>query len=272
MFSSKEIKIYKPFTVNEFQKLLSYKYNVFMFVVSNSFLVVVTYYLWKSIYESSGTEVINGFTFKEMSIYVLLSFIIGILTSSDVAYNVSQEVKDGSISINLLRPIDFMKRMLAQALGELAFNFLVLSSIAFIFITVLYVNFGGNLAFIKIILFVLSLILGFLINFYFSYCFGLLAFKITNLWGLSQVTNAIIQLFSGALIPLSFFPVWSQKIMNFLPFSSVIYTPTMIYLDKFDSLEIVRYLGLQFIWVVIGIFFSKFIWKKVIKHLVILGG
>lgn len=272
MFNLKEFKIYKPFTVNEFQKLLSYKYNVFMFIISNSFLVVVTYYLWKSIYASSSTDVINEFNFKEMSIYVLISFIIGILTSCNVGRNVAQEVKDGSISINLLRPIDFMKRMLAQSLGELAFNFLVLSSIALIFITILYINFGGSFTFIKIILFILSLILGFLINFYFSYCFGLLAFKITNLWGIHQVMDAIIQLFSGALIPLSFFPNFAQKLMDFFPFSSIIYTPTMIYLDKFNSLEIVRYLGIQFIWVIIGIFFSKFIWKKVIKHLVILGG
>ena len=39
--------------------------------------------------------------------------------------------------------------------------------------------------------------MGMLIKFYYSYCFGLLSFKITNMWGLSQVMGAISTVKSG---------------------------------------------------------------------------
>ena len=82
------------------------------------------------------------------------------------------------------------------------------------------------------------MILGMLINLYYSYAFGLISFKITNMWGLSQIMGAVSQLLSGTLIPIVFFPKAIQWIFNFLPFSSMIYTPTMIYLGKLTGLRI----------------------------------
>lgn len=56
------------------------------------------------------------------------------------------------------------------------------------------------------------------------------------MWGLSQIIGAIINLLSGMLIPISFFPLWAQKIVNFFPFSSTIYTPSMIFLGKINGI------------------------------------
>lgn len=40
--------------------------------------------------------------------------------------------------------------------------------------------------------------------------------------------SAIIQFFSGALIPFSFYPSWAQVILNLLPFASTLSSPTLI--------------------------------------------
>ena len=103
-------------------------------------------------------------------------------------------------------------------------------------VTILKVNYSGEFSIDNIILYFISIFAGFLINFYYSYIFGLLSFKITNMWGLTQIMNAISQLLSGALIPIVFFPSWMQEIFNFLPFSSMIYTPSMIYLGKLTNI------------------------------------
>lgn len=79
-------------------------------------------------------------------------------------------------------------------------------------------------------------------------------------------------LVSGAMIPLTFFPEIVQKLFNFLPFSSIIYTPSMIYLNKLSYVEIAKSLGLQLIWVVILMVLSKIMWNKVIDKLTIQGG
>ena len=122
------------------------------------------------------------------------------------------------------------------------------------------------------VLYFVSSFFGFLVNFFFGYSFGLLAFKITNMWGMSQIVQAIFQLLSGALIPLTFFPGLIQKLLDFLPFKSIIYAPCMMYLGKFSCNEIIFTLGIQIIWVVILYFVSKLIWNALIKQLTILGG
>lgn len=272
MKSLKDIKTYLPFTLNTFQKNLSYRANVIIFIIGDCIMLAVSYYLWKAIYASSETPIINGFTLNEMIIYVLISFLTGLLISIDISYRISSEVKDGSIAINLIRPINYEKRMLFEGLGDVLYNFIVVFIIGITAVTILLYNYSMSLSLVQVLAYSLSVIMSILLSFYYSYIFGLLSFKLTNMWGVSQIMAAIIQLLSGMLIPIVFFPSWAQGLFNFLPFSSMIYTPTMIYLGKLSGRELYIALLIQFIWVCILSFIGKVMWKKLIKHLVILGG
>lgn len=268
----KNIKTYLPFTLNAFQRNLSYRANVIIFVLGDAMMLAVSYYLWKAIYASSAQPIINGFNLNEMIIYVLISFLTGLLISMDISYKISSEVKDGSIAINLIRPINYERRMLFEGLGDVFYNFVVVFILGIVAVTILLYNFSMTLTIGQIFAYIISITMGIMLNFYYSYTFGLLSFKLTNLWGLSQIMGAIVQLLSGMLIPIVFFPTFAQKIFNFLPFSSMIYTPTMIYLGKLTGNQLYKALFIQFIWVCILSFIAKAMWKKLIKHLVILGG
>lgn len=272
MFKLNRYKPYIPFARNVFQRLISYKANVLFFMFGDLLMLAVTYYLWKAIYESSNESILNGFGFNEMIIYIFISFITSVMISVDISHDISREVKDGSIAINLVRPLNYEKRMLFQGLGSILYNFIVIFIITFSITTILYYKFFGYVSIVRILLYFFSVIIGIFINFYFSYIFGLVAFKITNMWGLSQIMQAIVNLLSGMLIPIEFFPEWAQAIINLLPFSSSIYTPTMIYLGKITGADIIIALGLQIFWVIVLMIISKIMWKALIKNLTILGG
>ena len=77
---------------------------------------------------------------------------------------------------------------------------------------------------------------------------------------------------TGQLIPLSFFPEVVQRIFSFLPFSSMIYAPVMIYLGKYQGAELTWVLLRQFGWVLILYGLGTLIWNRVTKRLVVLGG
>ena len=148
----KNIKTYLPFTMNAFQAELAYKANTIMFFMGNGMIILVSYYLWKVIYGSANSSVISGFNFNEMVIYMLLSFLINTLTSTDITSMIYREVKDGSIAINLIRPISYCKRMFFQSLGQILFNFVLLFSIGFIAVTILFVALEHNFNILNIIL------------------------------------------------------------------------------------------------------------------------
>ncbi|CDM69011.1 putative transmembrane protein [Clostridium bornimense] len=268
----KEVKTYLPFTTNAFQAQLTYKANTMIFFCGEGVIILVSYYLWKAIYGSSTKSIISGFNFNEMIIYMLLAFLIGILTDIDVSTMIYREVKDGSIAINLVRPINYCKRMFFQALGNIVFNFVLVFSLGFILVTVLFISIEHNFNILNIILSLITTVLSIILSFYYRYCFGLLSFKITNMWGLAQIMGAIFRLLSGALIPLSFFPMIMQKIFGLLPFSSIISTPTLIYLGKIEGMELIFSIGLQVVWIGILILLSRWMWNKLITELTILGG
>ena len=77
---------------------------------------------------------------------------------------------------------------------------------------------------------------------------------------------------TGQLIPLSFFPEIVQRIFDFLPFSSMIYAPVMIYLGKVQGAELAWVLLRQAVWVLILYGLGTLIWRRVTRRLVVLGG
>ena len=56
---------------------------------------------------------------------------------------------------------------------------------------------------------------------------------------------------SGSLIPLAFFPKVVSAILPLLPFSSLIYTPVMIIVGKYDASQMLQALLLQFFWLLV---------------------
>ena len=81
-----------------------------------------------------------------------------------------------------------------------------------------------------------------------------------------------MKLCSGALIPLSFFTGAIESFFRFLPFSSMNYTPVMIYLGKLEGEALLRAIGLQLFWAVALFLLNSIFWKKAIKRLTVLGG
>ncbi|MFH5836043.1 ABC transporter permease [Proteiniclasticum sp. C24MP] len=268
----KRIKAYLPFTINTFQMLLSYKANVIIFMLGEWMMLTVSFFLWKAIFSSSPERVIKGFTLNEMILYIIISFLTTLITSVDISFDISREVKDGTIAINLIRPVSYEKRMLFQAFGGVLYNFIIIFVAAFTVINLIVYSSPGFSGNYNVPLYLASMTMGIFINFYFSYSFGLLSFKLTNMWGMSQIMGAVMQLLSGALIPVVFFPAVFRNLITLLPFSSIVYTPTMIYLGKLQGMDAYQAVAMQLFWIIMMMLISKAIWKSMVRHLTILGG
>ena len=124
----------------------------------------------------------------------------------------------------------------------------------------------------NLLLFLVSLCFSFLIYVLFDFCFGMIAFFTTYIFGLQMAKTAVLSFLTGQLIPLSFFPEAVQRVFDYLPFSSMVYTPVMIYLGKYTGAELGFVLTRQVVWVLLLYLLGSLIWKQVTKRLVVLGG
>ncbi len=272
--SKNKVKTYLPFSKSIIQGRIAYRINSWMYTIGGLASTFVAFYLWRAIFLNSSNKMIAGFSIRDMIVYVFISAITARLISNGVDGDIGEEVKQGSIAINLIRPINYHIRLLFESFGNLLYQFIFVGIPIWLCLTIfLYVTkrqMPPNL--MTILLYFISLMMSFLVLFLFNCCFGLLAFYVTNLWGFRNMKGAILGFFSGQLIPLAFFPGWLQTILNFVPFGAINYTPVMIYLEKLSGYKAIEAIAVQIVWIIILFFLNKFVWNKAINRLTILGG
>jgi len=245
-----------------------------MGLLGSGLTVIITFYLWKAIFESSGQETIRGFTFNEMIIYIFISLITMRLTNNYVEYMVSDDVRSGALAMNLIKPINYFIRLLFTSIGNIIGESILINGPMIIGVVIyqIFYSSGTIPSLSTLLLYIVSILLSFMIMMFFNFCFGMLSFYVVYLWGLNFTKTALMKFLSGELIPLAFFPLGFRKIMHLTPFASINYTPVMIYLNKYTGYKIISEMGVQVIWVILLMLLSYFIWKRAIKRVTIMGG
>lgn len=271
---SRAIRIYLPFTLNEFKRNLAYKGSFYLFILCSTFTAFISYYLWMAIYGSSETGVLGGLTRDEMVVYVFMTYITSSIVSVGLTKYINEDVREGTVAVNLIKPIDYRMSLIAKSLGTAAYNFLVPTVFIWIGLEIYKVSALGMKAasLSTIILYCVSTLFSILIFLLFDFCFGMMAFLTTYMFGLNMAKGAILGFLTGQLIPISFFPEVLQRVFDFLPFSSMNYTPVMIYLGKYTGSDLAAVLVRQAVWVIILYVLGTYLWKKITKRLIVLGG
>lgn len=270
----KQLRIYLPFAVNEFKTQLSYKGAFYLFMVISTFGSFVSYFLWSAIYGSSDSGLLGGLSYEEMVAYIFMVYVTGSLVTISISEWVSEDVVKGAVAMQLIKPIDYRLSLVVRAMGQMLHRFLAPGVFIWIGMEVYkYVALGVPFTKpINILLYLCSCVMSFLIFVLFDFCVGMIAFFTNYIFGLLMVKEALLSFLTGQLIPLTFFPEPVQRVFDYLPFSSMVYTPIMIYLGKYSGNELVFVMLRQAVWVIILYGIGSLIWNRVVKRLVVLGG
>ena len=248
---------------------LVYRFGFLFGIVGNLVYLGVAYYLWKSIYRYS--DVIRGLTFNETFIYVALGSAIFILLKTYADWIIHYEIREGAIAMYLTKPIDYQIYALFANFGALLMNLSAITvPTALVMLFVFKVNFvfGPGL-----FLFPISLLLAFLISFSIDYFVGLIGFYSESVWGLSITKEIIVTVFSGALIPLQFFPDAIQRVLYWLPFQAIYHTPLMMLTRPNQGLDVfLAMILVQLLWAGLLFWLARLFYNQAIKVLRIAGG
>jgi len=262
---------YLPFARNAFLAMLAYRLRYYTGIVTYSVFIAVHYFIWRAVYASSSERIINGFTLSEMITYVAVGWVSRSLYFSDVDEEVDDLVKSGQIGVYLLRPVNFQWMLIFQAFGGLLFRASCFALPLGLVILMLFpvappsslLSLGGYL---------LSTFLGFLVFAQFNFLIGLLAFSLKSIQGIVRAKYYLVQLFSGLLLPIAFFPESVQSVLRFFPFHAIASIPLQVYLGKLAGAGLVTSLAEQLVWV--GILFALGVvgWSKAFQKLTVQGG
>lgn len=122
------------------------------------------------------------------------------------------------------------------------------------------------------ILFLVSLMLGFFLTVAFSMLIYISAFYTISPTGIRVLSSSVVEFFSGALIPVPFFPEALQKVLYALPFASMQNTPFLIYTGYLTIPEALRQMGVQLLWLGVLVLMGVLLTKYALRRVVIQGG
>lgn len=267
-------RTYRPFTRAGMQEMVAYRANFICHLIGEIMASFIMYFIWKAVFISSGSSTFMGFTMEDMVVYLFITFLTGYMTYSDGAFAVGEEIIEGSIAMRMIRPCSFEMSFLFQELG----NRIISASMIFVplvaGVEIYRYAVCGEIRFqpVFFLLYIVSLLIAYMISFYFNVCYGFMAFFFKNLWGTTLIRETIVSFLSGAIIPLAFLPEGLAMVLNILPFASLSYTPVMIYMGMYSYGEIAWRIGLQLFWMLVMFGISKLIWRSAVRRLAVQGG
>lgn len=261
--------VYFEFARVAFLKILAYRLRYFTGILTYFVNVSVYYFIWRSIYASS--ENVAGYGIGQMVTYVAVGWIARSFYFNNIDREMATEVLEGKIAISLIKPVDPQLMYVSQTVGESCFRFLMFTlPIATLIVAVYPVappaSPGGAL------LFAVSCIGALLIYALINFIVGTCALHIYSILGVIRAKYFIMEFLSGLLLPLTFFPPAVQRVLVWLPFQHVSYTPLQIYLGKIQGLSAAGVLGVQALWIGILYLTGRVFWSYSVKRLAILGG
>ena len=266
-----DMKKYLTLTRAGIIEALQFRLSFAVIIVGNLLYLTVIYFLWKAIYASAGTDVVNGMTFTDTLIYLVLATALFNFMEMYTVWEIGRNIQSGKIVLDLIKPMPYRRYLFWSFTGSFAVQFFLTFLPTFIVVAVLTkgaIRMGTNLLF-----FVLSVIMGVIINYSIDFIVGTICLYTESIWGINIMKQVTVLLFSGAVIPVAFFPEGLKRFTYCLPFRAIYDAPLSILLSPgtVDS-SIINTLLVQLFWCLFMTAASVVFWKISLRQITVNGG
>lgn len=267
----KKLKKYLALTRAGVIEALQYRASLFVIVIGNLLYLTLVYFLWKSIYASAGGGTVNGMTFNDTLIYLVLATALFNFMEMYTVWEIGRNIQSGKIVLDLLRPMSYRRYLFWSYSGGFVIQFF--STFLPTFLIVAALTDGAVPLGINLLWFVLSVILAIIINFSIDFIVGTICLYTESIWGINIMKQVIVLLLSGATIPLAFFPEGFRRVVDCLPFQAIYNTPLTLLLQAEPSpAEVLPAIGIQLFWAFAMSAAGLLFWKYSLRQITVNGG
>jgi len=235
--------------------------------------IVTTILLWRAIYEGSGQTELGGFRYREMVAYLLLTNISRMFSSMPgLAAGIAREVREGTLKRYLVQPLDLVGYLLA---GRVAHKVAYISMAFLPYAGLFYIcrgYFDGFPDALTLAAYALSLILAFLVGFFFEATVGMVGFWFLEVTSILYIVMTLNYFISGHMLPLDLLPQPWAGLLKVLPFQYMAYFPAVVFLGKVRGWDLVLHLALELFWAVAFMVLARTLYRIGLKRYSAFGG
>jgi len=240
----------------------------FLVWILTTTLPLVMLGLWTSVAQEAP---FRGYTSAAFVAYYLSNLIVRNLTGSWVAWQVSEEIRLGSMSMRLLRPLHPYIAFAVSHLAAVPFRSVVALPVA----VILLVSSGASALTtepLQLALIVPALALAWIITFNVMFMIGSIAFFVTKTMALLNLYFGVFSLLSGYLMPIPLLPRAIGWFAEWLPFRYMLSAPIELMTVPLDAAAVARIIAAQAAWAVATLVLALGVWRRGVRRFEAVGG
>jgi ABC-2 type transport system permease protein len=250
-----------------FADAVAYRAEMLVWVLSTT-MPLVNLGLWSSVV---GDGSVGGYGRPRFVAYFLATFIVRQLTGCWVFWEMNFAIRNGTLAMRLLRPVDPLLAYAAEALAGMPLRLLVSLPIAAVILVVLgsrQITHDPVIWLVWLVAVTGAWVMTLLVNF----IVGSLSFFMESSLKLMDVWLVLFFGFSGYLMPIDLFPGLLGRIAKFLPFRFQIAFPVELMTGAHDRADACRLLAAQGLWVLALLAVTVFAWRRGLQRFAAYGG
>jgi ABC-2 type transport system permease protein len=235
--------------------------------------MITTILLWRAIYEASGRKTLAGFGYSEMIAYLLLVQISRMFSSMpNLAGGIARDIREGTLKRYLVQPLDMISYLLSYRVAHKV-AYIVSSALPYAILFFLCRGYFDTMPDATTwAAYVLSLLLAFLVGFFFEASVGMVGFWFLEVTSLLYIVMTLNFFISGHMLPLDLLPPFWAGLLKALPFQYMAYFPAVVFLGKVKGMALVYGLVGELVWALVFLALARALYKRGLRRYSAYGG
>ena len=242
----------------------NYAYMIGMVVEPVVYLVV-----WTTVARAEGGAV-GGVTVGDFVAYYIVWTLVRNMNIVFTPYGWEERIREGHLSALLLRPMHPLHFDLAYFAGWKVVVIVLWLPIAALLSLAFHPTF--SLSWARVGAFVVAIWGAYLVRSLLLWLLGMVTFWTTRVSAPFELFFTLELLLSGRLVPLTLMPDWVRTVAAWTPFPSTFGFPIDTLAGNLDGGDLVRGLGVQLLWVLIGWALIRLTWPWAVRRYAAVGG
>lgn len=246
------------------QSEFEYRWGSLIWILNQWVGVIFIMFLWYFAAKNA-----SGFPMSPSQVitYFILSVPISRLTQTWLWENMGNDIRSGGFTKFLLRPQPYLFNELAENFSRQTIRLLTLTPVLLLVWFYLRGEFRLGLSLGSAGLFLLALVLGFALRFFYEGFMGISTFWLLDVHGFAAIVNHLTDLFTGSLIPLSIMPSFLAGVAKLLPFRFFVSFPLEIVLGQIKGGQIFEGFLVGLAWIIFfGMLYKPFMRRGIKKY------
>jgi ABC-2 type transport system permease protein len=255
---------------------MAYRADFFLSTFLRFLPMLTTILLWHAIYAGAGKVEegeMAGYAYREMIAYLLLVHISRMFSSMPgLANGIARDVRDGSLKKYLLQPIDMIAYLVSYRVAH-KLAYIATSALPYGVLFFLCGSYFDGLPDpVTMLAYITSLLLAFLVGFFFEATIGMFSFWLLEVTSFLYVINTLNFFVSGHMFPLDLLPPFWAGLLKMLPFQYMAYFPAAVFLGKIRGPDLVFGLVAELVWALAFILLARVLYRYGLRRYSAYGG